>query len=57
MAAPFVSGVAALVWSQKGATTGADVKNIILSKVRHVKVLEGKTTTGGALDAKNALSP
>jgi subtilisin family serine protease len=55
MAAPYVVGVAALLWSLKPHLTYRQVKEIILSTVDPIDSLEGKTVTGGRLNAYKAL--
>jgi hypothetical protein len=54
-AAPLVSGVAALVMSQRPDLSAAQVKSVLLTSVRAVPALTGKVSTGGMLDAANAL--
>ena len=55
MAAPFVSGVAALAWSIDPNATVADVRNAILQGADPVAGLSGKVVCGGRLDAYNTL--
>jgi subtilisin family serine protease/glutamine cyclotransferase len=55
MATPHVSGVAGLVLSLNPMLNWAEVKNIILSSVDSISSLNGKTVTGGRLDAARAL--
>lgn len=55
MAAPFVSGVAALVKSLCPTCTGADIKARILAAVDPVASLAGRTVTGGRLNAARAV--
>ena len=55
MAAPHVAGVAALIWSANPEFTYKQVKKRILSSVDKVSSLEGKTVTGGRLNAYKAL--
>jgi len=55
MAAPHVAGVAALLWSLKPHLTYRQVKEAILSTVDPVDSLDGKTVTGGRLNAYKAL--
>ncbi|MEQ9482536.1 S8 family serine peptidase [Coleofasciculus sp. F4-SAH-05] len=57
MATPHVSGVAALIWSQNPQLSASEVKNQILSTVDPISSLQGKTVTGGRLNANNALTP
>jgi len=57
MATPHVSGVAALLWSQKGGSINAtQIKAKLLSTVRKNNSLTGNTLTGGVVNAKNALN-
>lgn len=57
MATPHVSGVAALLWSQKGAnTTAAQIKATLLNTVRKNETLKGYISSGGVLNANNALT-
>ncbi|MBL8765103.1 MAG: S8 family serine peptidase [Phycisphaerae bacterium] len=55
MATPHVTGVAALVWSRYPSWTYAQVRSRILSTVRPAASLSGKCTTGGVLNAANAV--
>ena len=55
MAAPHVTGAAALVWSVNPSWTYAQVRSKILSTTRPVAALAGKTVTGGCLNANNAV--
>ncbi|HUK93542.1 MAG TPA: S8 family serine peptidase [Gaiellaceae bacterium] len=55
MAAPHVSGVAALVWAAHPADTVAQVKAAILRGVDKIPALLGKLGTGGRLNACRAL--
>ena len=55
MAAPEVTGVAALCWAVDPNATVAQVKAAILGGVIKVAGLAGKVQTGGRLDAYNAL--
>jgi subtilisin family serine protease len=57
MAAPFVAGVAGLVWTQNPGFTAAQVRERLLSTARKVQAMEGKTITGGIVNAQSALSP
>lgn len=54
-AAPIVSGVAALVMSQRPELTVSQVRNILLSSVRQSALLAGRVSTGGSVDAQRAL--
>ncbi len=56
MATPEVAGVAALVWAYNPSYTYADVANAVKNGGRSVTALNGKTTTGKAVDAMGALS-
>lgn len=56
MAAPHVSGVAALVLAKCGGLDTAGLKSAILGGVESVSSLLGKTLTGGRLNAYNALN-
>lgn len=56
MAAPMVTGVAAMIYSFHPDFTLADVKTSILNSSRKLESLSGKTVTGGMLDAFAALS-
>ena len=55
MAAPHVSGVAALVLAKTPSLTTAQVKSAILDNTDPVTSLAGKTITGGRLNAARAL--
>ena len=55
MAAPEVTGVAALCWAVDPNATVAQVKAAILQGVDKIAGLAGKVATGGRLDAYNAL--
>jgi subtilisin family serine protease len=55
MAAPHVTGTAALLFSLKPSASVAEVKNALLSSVDPVASLAGITTTGGRLNAAAAL--
>jgi uncharacterized delta-60 repeat protein len=56
MAAPFVSGAAALLWSIYPAATYTDVRNAILAGVDHIDSLNGKVATGGRLNVYSAIN-
>ncbi|PPK76862.1 subtilase family protein [Lacrimispora xylanisolvens] len=56
MAAPMVTGVAAMLYSYRTDINLGDVKNIILSSSRKLDTLSGKTASGGLLDAYSALT-
>ncbi len=55
MAAPHVSGVAALLYGMHPDWTYQSVRDAILKNVRSVSSMQGKTVTGGVLDAAAAL--
>lgn len=55
MAAPQVSGVVALLKGFKPALTGYQIKDAILASVEPLTDLNGKTLTGGRLNACDAL--
>lgn len=55
MAAPHVSGLAALVWSQFPTLDHHQVKARILNSIDAVPELETKTISGGRINAYNAL--
>jgi subtilisin family serine protease/Ca2+-binding RTX toxin-like protein len=55
MASPHVAGVAALLRSQYPELTAAQVKDLLLATVDPIAALQGKTVTGGRLNAYNAL--
>lgn len=56
MATPHVSGIAALVLSQDMTQSYATVKDRILKSARPLQSLQGKTTTGGLVNAYRALT-
>lgn len=56
MATPHVSGVASLLWSQEPELTAQEVKDRILDYTDPIAALEGKTVTGGRLNAFRSLS-
>ena len=56
MAAPFVTGVAALVKSIHPGLTGPELKDILLASVEQVPQLSGLCRTGGKLNAYNAVT-
>ena len=56
MATPEVAGVAALVWAYNPLYTYTDVANAIKMGGRSTSSLNGKTTTGKAVDALGALT-
>lgn len=55
MAAPFVTGVAALLLAENSDLTTAQIKAAILNNVDKVPALAGKVLTGGKLNARFAL--
>jgi subtilisin family serine protease len=55
MAAPHVTGAAGLLFSLKPSATVTEVKDALLSSVDPDPALAGKTTTGGRLDASQAM--
>ena len=57
MAAPFVSGAAALYWSKYPSSTYADVKRAIISSARILPALQNKLASGGELDIAQLMSP
>ena len=56
MAAPMVTGVAAMLYSYRPEISLSDVKNILLNSSRKMDQLSGKMVSGGMLDAYAALS-
>jgi len=55
MAAPFVSGAAALLWSDRPTATVAQIKNAILSTADVIPGKEYKVSTRGRLNVQKAL--
>lgn len=55
MAAPMVTGVAAMLYSSHPGWTIPDVKHAILDSARKMDSLNGKIVTGGILDAAAAM--
>jgi subtilisin family serine protease len=55
MAAPHVTGSAAMMWAQNPALNSVQVKDILMNTTRKVGYLSGKTVSGGVLNLKNAL--
>lgn len=55
MATPHVAGVAALIKSQSSSLSDAQLKTRILDAAEQVPSLEGKTVTGGRLNAARTL--
>ena len=56
MAAPHVTGVAALIKSYNPSLTPSEIKNIIIQNDTNVDALTGLCVSGGKLDAYKALS-
>ncbi len=56
MAAPFVTGEAALIKSEYKDYTNIDIKNQILNNVRLLSSLNSEVSTGGIIDLGKALS-
>lgn len=56
MAAPMVSGVAAMLYSQYGDLTAWEAKGILTGSAKKLSSLTGKVKSGGMLDAGAALS-
>ncbi len=54
-AAPFVTGLAALIWQTDPTLEAAQVKAAILENVDTMTVLNGKCTSGGKINAYKAL--
>lgn len=55
MAAPFVSGAAALIKSTEPELSASEIKNLIMNNVNPVSSLSGVTVTGGRLNLYKAL--
>ncbi len=55
MAAPHVTGAAALLFSLKPSATVTEVRDALLNGIDAVPSLTGKTTTGGRLDIAKAM--
>ena len=56
MAAPMVTGVAALLYSYRKDISLQDVKTILMNSARRLEGLEGKLVSGGIVDAYAALN-
>lgn len=56
IATPYVSGVAALLFSRYPGISHHEVKRIILDSASKLPALAGKTVTGGRVNAYNALT-
>jgi len=57
MAAPHVSGLAALIWADDNSLTCTQVKDRILNGVDPRSSMDGKILTGGRINAKNTIPP
>jgi len=55
MASPHVAGVAALIASANSTLTARQIRAIIFGTVRSLKSLQGRCTTGGTVDASQAV--
>ena len=55
MATPHTAGLAALIWAHYPDATVAQVKSRIMNTVDPVAALDGRTVTGGRINAFNAL--
>lgn len=55
MAAPMVTGTVALIYSGRPDLSLEDVRRVILESARKIEGLNGKTATGGMLDAYAAM--
>ncbi len=55
MAAPHVSGVAALVFGVKGQLTPSQMLTLLSLSVKRYPTLDGKVISGGIVSAKAAL--
>lgn len=55
MSAPFVTGVAALIWSVEPNLTATQVKNRIMQNVDPIPALSNMCVSGGRLNAQKAL--
>lgn len=56
MAAPMVSGAAALVWSKHPTLTATEVRQILLSTVDIIPSLDRRVASGGRLNLANAMA-
>jgi len=56
MATPFVTGLAALIWSKEPNLSYLEVKNRILESVDVLPQLSGKVKTSGRINAYKALT-
>jgi len=55
MAAPFVSGLAGLLWSKEATLSPDQVKTAIMETVDKIPALSGKIASGGRINAQGAL--
>lgn len=55
MAAPYVSGVAAMLWSLRPDLSYVEIRQIILQSVKKVAGFSGKLSTGGSIDREKAV--
>ena len=56
MAAPMVTGAAAMLYSYDSGLAVTEIKGRILNSVSRLDSLSGKTSTGGMLDVSAALN-
>ncbi len=56
MAAPHVSGVAALVFGAKTKLSPAEMRSLLMQTAKPYAALQGKVVSGGIVSAKNALA-
>ncbi len=56
VATPHVTGLAALIWGYNSSLTHMEIKDIILNGVDIKPTLNGKTVTGGRINAFNAFA-
>lgn len=56
LAAPFVSGIAALILSQHPSLSGAQLRDIIMDSADTYTALSGKCVTGGRVNAYKAVT-
>ena len=56
MAAPMVTGVAAMLYSYRTDITLSEVKGILINSARPLDGLKGKLVSGGVVDAYAALT-
>lgn len=55
MAAPMVTGIAAMVYSARPELNVLDVKNILIASAHKLDTLNGRVLSGGMVDANAAL--